>query len=221
MPAVRPTPFDLVFGDLAPERFPAIQTELEAAGADPRDRDGFLMARAVIQLVRDLLPGEGTGEEIGQLTAFLHHAYLFWLAGTPSLEVSGAELPALLRHPPVDADATPPPEFYAAFPEHRIWVSAIPGAPPEPLDGCFLGREADGALSVLAALGIRPDRPGLSVAEVRGPREAAGARADGTPFFAPAFAGAAAAGLASVTDGSELLELGWRAWLHAAQHSRD
>jgi hypothetical protein len=221
MPAVRPTPFDLVFGDLAPDRFPAVRAELEAAQAAPRDRDSFLMARSTIQLVRELLPEEGSGEEVGQLAAFLHHAYLFWLAGTPTLELTGVELSALLGDPAEPGPAAPPPEFYVAFPTRRVWVAAIADAPPEPLDGCFLGLEADGSLSVLAALGLRPDRPGLSVAEVRGPRDATAGRADGSPLFGAALAGGDAAGLASVTDGAELLELGWRAWLAAGRHSGD
>ena len=222
MASARATPFDLVFGSLAAERYPTHQAGIEAAGADPRDRDAFLMVREVIQLVRELRPDEGLGEDIGQLAALLHHAYLFWAAGTPSLELSATEFSGLLQDAAAPAPgAEPPPEFYVQFPEHRIWAVVVPGAAPEPLDGIFLGAGPDGNLAVLAALGLRPDRPGLSVAEVAGPRAGPLARADGSPLFAPVLAGGRPAGLASITGGEELLELGWRTWMLAAEKSGD
>lgn len=223
MASARATPFDLVFGSLAAERFPALRTAIDAAHAEPRDRDAFLMVREVIQLVRELRPDEGMGEEIGQLAALLHHAYLFWAAGTPTLEISAAEFSGLIQDPAAEpaARAEPPPEFYVQLPERRIWAAVVSGAAPEPLDGCFLGASRDGGLTVLAALGLRPDRPGLSVVEVAGPRVTSLARPDGSPLFAPVLEGGRPAGLASITGGEELLELGWRAWILAAEKSRD
>ena len=222
MESTRPTPFDLVFGPLAEGRFPPIRSAFEATHGDPRDRDAFLMVRDVIQLVHDLRPDEGMGEEIGQLAALLHHAYLFWLSGTPTLEITPSELAALLRHEtPMPGDAAaPPPAFYVQFPERRVWAEVVPGASHEPLDGCFLGREGDDSLRVLAAFGLRPDRPGLSVVEVAGPRPSRLARPDGAPLFAPVLDGGAPAGLASITGREELLELGWRAWALAGARSR-
>ena len=221
MESTRPTPFDLVFGPLAEERFPPIRAAFEASRGDPRDRDAFLMVREVIQLVHDLRPDEGMGEEIGQLAAFLHHAYLFWLAGTPTLEITPAELAGLLRQGalvPGDA-AAPPPAFYVQLPERRVWAEVVPGAAHEPLDGCFLALGDDASLRVLGAFGLRSDRPGLSVVEVAGPRTQRLARADGSPLFAPVLAGGETAGLASITGGEELLELGWRAWSLAGERS--
>ena len=215
----RPTPFDLVFGSLAAERFPVLTSALEAAHAPPRDRDAFLMVREAVQLVHDLRPDEGLGDDVGELAALVHHAWLFWRAGTPTLEISPAEFESLLRTSPGAAGAAPPPEFYVQFPERRLWAEVVAGTSHEPLDGCFLGREAGGSLTVLAAFGIRPDRPGLSVAEVAGPRPGDLTRPDGSPPFAPAMAGGAPAGLASLVGGAELLELGWRAWTLAAEKS--
>lgn len=222
MESTRPTPFDLVFGPLAEERFPPIRAAFEASHGDPRDRDAFLMVREVIQLIHDLRPDEGMGEEIRQLAALLHHAYLFWLAGTPTLEITSAELTALLRDErsaPGDA-AAPPPAFYVQFPERRVWAEVVAGAAHEPLDGCFLVLGGDDSLAVLAAFGLRPDRPGLSVVEVAGPRTSRLVRPDGAPLFAPVLEGGAPAGLASITGGEELLELGWRAWSLAGARSR-
>ena len=222
MAAARPTPFDLVFAALAEERFPAIQAALAAAGHDPRDRDACLMTREVVQLVHDLRPDDGVGEEIEQLVALVHHAYLFWLAGTPTLEVTAAELAGLLGAAAATADEREevPPAFYVRLPEQRIWAEVIPGAPHEPLDGCFLAPAPDGRLRVLGAFGLRAGRMGLSVVEVTGARPVALARPDGTPLFSAALEGGRAAGLASLVGGEELLELGWRARQLAAAQSR-
>jgi hypothetical protein len=216
----RPTPFDLVFGPLAAERFPALTSALEAAQAHPRHRDAFLMVREAVQLVHDLRPDEGLGGDVSELAALVHHAWLFWRAGTPTLEISPAEFDSLLRTPPGPVAAEPPPEFYVQLPERRLWAEVVAGTSHEPLDGCFLGRETDGSLTVLAAFGIRSDRPGLSVAEVAGPRPENLTRPDGSAPFAPLMAGGAPAGLASLLGGGELLELGWRAWMLAAEKSR-
>ena len=221
MDSTRPTPFDLVFGPLAAERFPPIRSAFEASRADPRDRDAFLMVREVIQLVHELRPDEGMGEDIGQLAAFLHHAYLFWLAGTPTLDIPAARLATLLRSDTsAVGDGAPPPAFYAQLPERRVWAEVVPGSPHEPMDGCFLVLAPDESLRVLAAFGLRSDRPGLSVVEVAGPRPGTLARADGSPLFAPVLDGGATAGLASITGGEELLELGWRAWSLAGERSQ-
>ena len=221
MDSPRPTPFDLVFGSLAEERFPSIRSAFEASQGEPRDRDAFLMMRDVVQLVHDLRPDEGMGGEIGQLAAFLHHAYLFWLAGTPTLAITPAELTGLLRPetPASGETSPPPPAFYVQLPERRVWAEVVAGASHEPLDGCFLALDGAASLRVLAAFGLRPDRPGLSVVEVAGPRPSRLARPDGTPLFAPALEGGAPAGLASITGGEELLELGWRAWSLAGARS--
>ena len=58
------------------------------------------------------------------------------------------------------------------------------------------------------------------MAEVAGPRPTSPARPDGSALFAPVMTGGAPAGLASLTGGEELLELGWRVWAAAAEKSR-
>src|SRR5580765_7484927 len=93
----RPTPFDLVFGQLAQEVFPKIRLALDQAGHDPRDRDRFLMLREVLTLVRELRPEEGLGEGIDQLAALVHHAYLYWEAEKRVIELDAEHLTSLLR----------------------------------------------------------------------------------------------------------------------------
>jgi hypothetical protein len=215
----RPTPFDLVFRQSAQDVFPKIRLALEHAGHDPRDRDGFLMVREVVTLLRDLRPDQGLGEGIDQLAALVHHAYLFWSAGEPTVEVFSGQLPdLLLRLADRDIPSDPPASYYASLPEHRIWAEVIPGHPPEPLDGCFVYSSPEGpALRVLGVFGIHPEREGFSVVEAAGSRPLAFARADGTDLFEPTLTGGKAAGLFSITGEEELLELGWRTRRVAAE----
>jgi hypothetical protein len=209
----RPTPFDLVFTPFAAERFPAIRAAFLAAGRNPRDRDAFLLEREAALVVRELRPDDGLGEGIDQLAALVHHAYLFWSAGSP-VAVAGPEaLTGLLGHSPEPAqgaEAEPPPGQYVQVPERRLWARPVEGEPFEPLDGCFLAPAPDGQLRVLGVFGLRPDRAGFTVVEAQGPRLAGLVRPDGSALFAPLLAGGTLAGLNTLAGAEELLELGWR-----------
>ena len=46
----RPTPFDLVFTQIAETVFPTIRTALERTGSDAADRDVFLLIPEVVKL---------------------------------------------------------------------------------------------------------------------------------------------------------------------------
>ena len=212
MHAVRPTPFDLAFQDLAQSEFPGIRTALEKAGVDPRDRDAFLMVREVISLIRELRPDEGLGTGIDQLAALVHHAYLFWDTERAIIVLSSSDLEALLHAstfaPAVDRTDTG--TFYAQMPLRRVWARVVEGEPAEPLDGCFLHLADRSSLRILGVFGMYPDRPGFSVVEVSGPRPGKLVREDGSPLFSPTLPGADRAGLFSIAGGEELLELGWR-----------
>src|SRR5215204_6028127 len=103
MQRFRPNPFDLVFETTAQTTFPAIRTALDQAGLDPRNRDGFLMLREVVSLLRDLRPEDGLGKGIDQLAALVHHGYLFWAGGGLTLELSSDQLPEFLCPAPLRA----------------------------------------------------------------------------------------------------------------------
>lgn len=212
----RPTPFELVFRQVARDVFPRVRAALEAGGHDGRDRDNFLMVGDVVGLLREFRPEEGLGEGIDQLAALIHHAYLFWSAGERAIEISTEKLTDLLSTEQPDVASDAPPASYAQFPERRVWAEVIPGRPHEPLDGCFVHTSTDTAsLRVLGVFGVHPDREGFSVVEASGDRPGALARKDGTPLFAPVLLGGAAARLFSLTGEEELLELGWRIQLGA------
>lgn len=207
----RPTPFDLVFHRVAESSFPRIAASLTASGADPADRDAFLMDREVITLLHDLRPEEGLGEAMDQMVALVHHAYLSWAAGAVTISVSRADAEELLSAGP-SGEETPQevPSYYAQFPERMIWASVIEDEVPEPLDGVFVSPAPGGDLRVLGIFGLRPERDGFSAVEASGSRAAHLAREDGSALFDPTLEGGAAAGLRSIIGEAELLELGWR-----------
>jgi hypothetical protein len=208
---MRSTPFELVFGSLADERFPKIRAALTAAASDPSDRDAFLMLPEVLSLIREIRPDDGVGEGIDQLVALVHHAYLVWDSGLLTLAISDEELDGLLAPaaPALPGSAQAPRAYYAQFPERRIWAELIEGQAPEPMDGSFV-YPMNGELRTLGIFGLRPDRVGFSVVESFGSRPEGLVRPDGTSLFASVLAGGPEAGLHSVISGDELLELGWR-----------
>ncbi len=207
----RPTPFALVFGPLAVERFPILRDGLASAGRDPRHRDEFLLVEAVAELLRELRPDEGLGPSISALVGLLHAAYLYWLDGEQHVVVGDHLLDRVLS--PTDGvgtvNVTTGPSRYFQLPPLRVWGVPAEAAPAEPLDGWF-ALPQERSLSVLAVFGLHPGRDGLTAVEVAGPRSEFLLREDGTSLFAPTLPGGGAAGLASVLGQEELLELAWR-----------
>jgi hypothetical protein len=207
----RPTPFDLVFSQIAERSFPEIKASIERVGYEPTDRDAFLMIPEVVTLLRELRPEEGIGEGMDQLVALLHHVYVLWDAGGVTLAVPDDRLGELLGSSSgTSAPIEPPRAYYAQFPQHQVWAEVLEGESHEPLDGCFVHSTAADALRVLGVFGIRPERPGFSVVEAEGPRAPELRRPDASALFSPILPGGASAGLHSIAGGEELLELGWR-----------
>lgn len=211
-PVDRVTPFGLVLGTIATERFPALRDGIAAAGRDPRDRDAFLMVREVVELLRELEPEEGLGEGIATMAAFLHQSYLYWMDGARTLTIETDALEQALAgvRPPQRPQSQPPsPSTYVQLPALRVWGVGVEGGPAEPLDGWFVSPNGD-ILALLAIFGIHPGRAGFTAVEVVGPRPVSLQRADGSALFSAALPGAAEAGLASIVGADELLELAWR-----------
>jgi len=207
----RPTPFDLVFSGLAPERFPPLRDALAAAKVDPRDRDAFLLTHPAMTLLRDLRPDDAdAGAGIEQLTALVHHAYLHWAGGGRIRAVEADGLRSLLEGGTV-AMPGPTPAEYIQFPERLVWASLVSPGPWEPLDGAFVFAADDGELHALGVFGLHPAREGFTVAEAAGRPGTLGARRDGTPLFAPTLEGGALAGLHALVEPEELVELVARA----------
>jgi len=209
--APRPTPYELAIAPWADERFLPVRRALGDLGVDPWDRDAFLMAKPVVELVHALRPEGGVGEGMDEFVALLHAAFLYWMHGEPLRRLAEAELPGLLGPKAPSPLPSPEPAIeYMQFPPLRIWGAPGQGAAHEPLDGCFLVRRG-GRLAVVGILGAHPGRDGFTVIAVEGARPGELSRPDGTPLFGPVMEGGAEAGLHSLTGMEELLELGWRA----------
>lgn len=196
-------------GTIAPERFPALRRGIEASQRGPRDRDGFLMVREAVELLREIEPDEGLGEGIGAMAAFLHHAYLYWMDGELTSRVDDAALTAAMLGGGPAAPTGEGTSRYFQIPPLRVWGAAMEGGPAEPLDGWFAVRTGND-LSVLGIFGLHPGRAGFTAVEVAGPRPERLERADGSALFSGTLAGAERAGLASLAGAEELLELAWR-----------
>jgi len=207
----RSTPFELVFGGLAAERFPAIRDSLDRAGADPADRERFILDAEAASLLRDQVPEEGAGAAVTEHVALLHHAWLFWRDGARTAVLSREEARALAMASPPGARGAGGGARYIQFPERLFWAELVPGSPHEPLDGFFIHEGSASELAVLAIFGFHPAREGFSVAAARGSRPAIMARPDGGALFAPVMAGGTEAGLLSLVGEDELLELAARA----------
>jgi hypothetical protein len=202
----RPSPFDIVFGELADERFPALQVSLGASHVDATDRDAFILDRAVTEFLRDLVPEDAPPESLHEFIAVLQHCYLFWSAGKRYGVSESTGLPS-------DRPTAGPPDrpLYRQLPSHLYWGQLEPDAPHEPLDGFFIHATGSG-IRALAIFGLHPDRPGFSVAEVTGQAPSPLLpRADGSAPFAPQMDGGANAGIRSVAGPDELLALAWHA----------
>lgn len=204
----RPTPFEAVFASLAEDRFLQIQASLAESGGDPSNRDAFLLDREVVQLLRDVVP-DGVGEAVDQHVALLHNCYLFWHQGSRAVRLSRERVEEMLSDGARPALGENGP-WYVQLPERLVWAQLSEGDPHEPLDGFFASQMGPGQFRVLGIFGFHPERSGLSVAEVIGPRPSGGHRDDGEPFFTPMLQGGTAARLYSIGGPGELLELGAR-----------
>jgi hypothetical protein len=212
----RPTPFTLVFGSAAAERFQSLRAGVAASGHPPSDRDAFILVREVAELLHELRPAHRAGEGMAALVAFLHYAYLFWMDGETVITLGEKGLQQLVSDRPASLPPYRPadlPTRYLQLPPLRVWGTLAAGGPAEPLDGWFVARRAECAdpLSLVAIFGLNPERQGFTTVELAGPRPVALQRADGSPLFSPTLAGGAAAGLFSLAGAEELLELAWRA----------
>lgn len=175
----RLTPYELGLPgrEFAEEHFDAIQAEAESGGVDLRDPGAFLRLGGVARVVGEV-HGGGTGsvgdEGRHQLGVLLFHAYHFHRAGERLFLIETDALRSLLSpEPPLAgiggaaggpwSGTLPSDAGYLQLPLHLVWSDADSEEPAEPLDGIFWSRSADESLSVMPALGLRRDRPGLSL----------------------------------------------------------
>jgi hypothetical protein len=214
---MRATPFGLVFGAIAGEKFPTIAAALERSGETATDRDRFVLLEPVGRLLRDIVPEDAGADALEAHALLLHHAYRHWSSGGGVYRIGESALRRAFGSSEISSRLSQA-AFYLQLPELRVWGTPTPDGSSEPLDGIFVTQTpAPDGIAVLGIFGMRPDRPGFSAVGVEGradteePRggelEVAAARADGSAPFSPMLAGGTAAGLHSLANAGELLLL--------------
>jgi hypothetical protein len=209
-------PFDVVSAGLPEEWFSDVRAT-EAQGRDPTDRLQFHELAPVRDILRPLSsPGaEATATTIAQYETLLYAAYRFWSAGRHSAALGRERLGhALAAAGPTGVAGRPLPvphgACYVQVPERLFWARIDDTAPPEPLDGLFLATGVGSReMTILAVLGLRPERDGFSQIAVAVPPEdlAHAAEFARRPLFAPVLEGGDRAGVKSLVSEAELLHL--------------
>lgn len=174
--AARITPYEALLEPLERIAWPRIQEEAEARGTDARRRDQFVLLGTVGATLRDIVPDDSPAEATEEFAELLYHAYQFWSFGRRLYAVT----PEALAQVTAPAYVTrgwhlaAPPACYLQLPAQRVWARVTPDAPYEPVDGCFVmvddTEPAPGAgahLRIQVILGLRPDRPGISLVSYR------------------------------------------------------
>ncbi len=171
----RMTPFEVGIPgrEFADENFRRIAEEAEAREVDTTDPAAFILLGEVGRTLKEIQgeadegpQGPGGGEALHRFGAFLFQAFHFHQAGELLLLVGTEAVRGVVEgrlelgrwEGELPADAG-----YLQLPRHLVWSHPDPEGPAEDLDGVFWTCSADDTLSLMAALGVRPDRPGLSV----------------------------------------------------------
>ena len=218
----RITPYDLVFGPAVFEErfFPGIAAEAARAGVSESDASQFLMLGNVGRLLRELVPEDAPAEATREIGLLLFHAFHFWRGGRRVLlldEPLARVLAGSAGHSLAHATA-PFPAGYLQLPRHLFWSTVEEGARPEACDGLFWVATATAGtaprLDVLLALGVRPERAGLSVVHLD--FELHDASRVSVDAFRNVLPGGELGGLLSLTTPAEVLELTLRCFSLAA-----
>jgi hypothetical protein len=207
-------PFDYVFGELAPQRFPALRQAAEKAAYHLESRVAFQRFQPVLDLLSELVPPEPQepqGAAMEQYATLLYVAYRYWSAGRHSFELTRAQVSAILRAETVDRPPViPHGACYLQLPERLFWARIDSRSPYEPLDGVFAVESEGGSeATVLGVLGLRPERGGfsqLALSVALSDFERAGETVR-RPLFAPVMEGGDRAGVYSLVSEGELLYL--------------
>jgi len=168
----RRTPYEIGIPGraFAEQTFGAIREEAEARGIDPGDPGAFLLLGEVGRALRELQGEERGGEALQRFGALLYHAFHFHAAGEPLLLLETEASRALVEGTPaavtVWSGALPSDAGYLQLPRHLFWSAAVGDEPAEPVDGVFWTRVPGEQVSFLVALGVRDDRPGISVMDI-------------------------------------------------------
>lgn len=160
----RITPFELAFQE--PERADrleqAIEEEAAARGTDSEVPHSFVTMAAVEAFARELAGVVAEPGAVRRYGALAFHAYHFARAGRPLYLLSTHVVRLLVEGAPEGEPRPPEPAGYLQLPQHLVWAPGE-GVNPESVDGLFWTATSRGALHVLLATGVRPDRAGVGI----------------------------------------------------------
>lgn len=208
-------PFDVLAAALPEDWFREVRAAL-GEGRDVTDHLQFHDLGAVRRVLQEIAPAgeEASGTTTAEYETLLYTVCRFWLAGRHSFELSreavGRALARDAQAQSGNQPAVPHGACYLRFPERLFWARINDPTPPEPLDGMFVAAGAGGhEITVLAVLGLRPERGGFSQIAVTAPmadllRAGSFVR---RPLFAPVLEGGEQAGVKSLVSEAELLHL--------------
>lgn len=218
----RPHPFDVVAGGLTDGWFSEVREAETQGGGDAADRLWFLQLAPVRRVLRELNPPEdqAAGAVIEEYGTLLYAVYRFWSTGRHSLTLGRESLERALGHDAGTTPEVPHRACYLQLPERLFWTRISESTAPEPLDGLFLAVSAgDREITVLAVLGLRPERGGFSQIAITVPPEDLARAKDlvRRPLFAPVLDGGEQAGVKSLVSEAELLHLAHLALVEVAR----
>ncbi len=217
----RRTPFELLLPteEFAAERFPLIRREAEERGADLITPEAFLLLSEAALALREIRPEDDPPEMFQQFGALLFQAFHFWEAGHPLFFLDTQVARFVVAEGPDEGrwePALPGPAGYVQFPQHLFWTEVEEGEAPESLDGFFWAAPDGEKLTLLLAMGIRRDRPGLAVVPLPSlplaaavPWASMKVRESGGDFGS-SLPGAEVEGLYGVGSGAEMVKLAMR-----------
>jgi len=217
----RITPYELLLPeeDFADRCFPLIREEAKERKADLSDPERFAFLSQAGAVLREIRGEEDDPRLIHQFGILLFHAFHFWQEGQPFFQMETGVLRYLVEAGPKVGDwapSLPGPAGYVQLPQHLFWVPGGEDSPPESLDGFFWSAADGERLSLLIVMGIRKDRPGLSVVPLPAlPLLAAGewaamqVRPDGRDFHS-SLPGAELENLYALDAGAEAVKLAMR-----------
>lgn len=209
----RKSPYEILFGGegLTASGFATIRDEARRAGISTARRDQFARLPAVRRLLGDVVPDFAEPASLDRYLEILHHCFLFWRAGCRYYAFEGAAARSVIVDAPALTDWTPRfdyPALYVELPENLCWAAVVDGEPPEPVEGMFVSLRTDQAseADILVVLGIRPHRPGFSVAALTVDLDAATAISEPGAFTSD-IPGADLANLYSLQRSGEVVTL--------------
>ena len=175
MPA-RITPYELILEPLEHDDFPAIRAEGEQRGSNVHRRDQFLLLGHAGAALDEMVTDDADPASLDEYGELLYQGFQFWTFGRRLYSFDDAVTEKLTSPDYEIGDwiFAGPPASYLQFPYQRLWARVAADSPYEPLDGVFAvaaetEEHADSGAHLRAqmVLGLRPDRPGVSLVSYR------------------------------------------------------